>query len=294
MWHTSPVTLRWSWDVNSEPAPLVGSECASPVVIDKDTPGRNVMCAVWDVVSHKIVNATATVRVDMTAPSVTGFTPARPVDYGGWWNHPVALAFQGADGTSGIASCDTVNYSGPDSAAAQVTGACRDAAGNSAARTFAIKYDATTPALTVLTPAPGDSHVTLKWTTSPDVVLTEIVRSPGIGHAPASTVYSGRDTSFTDPGVRSGTAYTYSITSVDEAANPARAVQTVTPTVPLFSAGATGGADRHAFQAPGAGRRSDDAVLLAGAALLLLVAAAVSLFRLGARLPGDLFRGGIG
>jgi hypothetical protein len=233
IWHTSPVTLRWSWDVNSEPAPVLGSDCASPFLIDKDTAGRAVMCAVWDVVSHKIVNETATVRLDMTAPSVTGFTPARPPDHDGWWNHPVALAFQGGDNTSGIAGCDTVNYSGPDSGGAQVTGGCRDVAGNSAAGTFGLDYDATPPALTALKPAAADSRVTLRWATSPDVVLTEIVRSPGIGGSPASRVYSGTGAVFTDPGVTNGTAYTYSINSTDAAGNPASAVQTVTPKAPL-------------------------------------------------------------
>jgi hypothetical protein len=56
-------------------------------------------------------------------------------------------------------------------------------------------------------------------------------------------------------------------------------------------AAATGLADRLGFQTPGAGSRSDDALLLAAAALLLLVGAAVSLLRLSARLPGDLFQG---
>jgi hypothetical protein len=283
------VTLRWSWDLNSEPAPLLGSECASPIVVDKDTPGREVMCAVWDVASHKIVNDTATVRLDMTAPSVTGFTPARPPDHDGWWNHPVALVLEGADATSGIAGCDTVNYSGPDSGAAQLSGACRDVAGNSAAGTFALKYDATPPAVTALTPAAGESQVTLNWTTSPDVELTEIVRSPGIGNAPASKVYSGTDASFTDPGVAAGTAYTYSISATDAAGNLASAVQTVTPKVNLFSAASPKAPDRRAFQTPGAGTRSGDALFLAGAVLLLLVTAAVSLLRLSARLPGDLF-----
>jgi hypothetical protein len=165
----------------------------------------------------------------MTAPSVTGFTPARPPDHDGWWNQPVALALQGADATSGIAGCDTINYAGPDSAAAQLSGACRDVAGNSAAGTFGIKYDATPPALTALTPGAGDSRVTLRWATSPDVVLTEIVRSPGIGNAPASRVYSGTGANFSDPAVTNGTAYTYSITSTDAAGNRASAVKSVTP-----------------------------------------------------------------
>jgi hypothetical protein len=60
-------------------------------------------------------------------------------------------------------------------------------------------------------------------------VLTEIVRSPGIGDAPASRVYSGTGTNFTDPGVTNGTAYTYSISTTDAAGNPASAVQTVAP-----------------------------------------------------------------
>ena len=42
----------------------------------------------------------------------------------------VAVAFSGTDGLSGVDSCATVTYSGPDNAAASVPGTCTDKAGN--------------------------------------------------------------------------------------------------------------------------------------------------------------------
>ena len=46
-------------------------------------------------------------------------------------------------------------YGGPDSATASFTGSCRDRAGNSANRTFALKYDSTAPTVTAAQAARG-------------------------------------------------------------------------------------------------------------------------------------------
>jgi hypothetical protein len=182
-----------------------------------------MMCAVWEIAlpHNGLTNATATIYVDKTPPTVTGFTADRPPDHDGWWNHPVGLQFNETDATSGPAGCDLVNYSGPDGDKAPVTGACHDVAGNVASGTFPIKYDAT-PALITALPAQTDvGHTTLNWTTSADAVQTRIVRSPGIGNAAASEVYSGPDHTFTDTGVTGGKTYTYSLTASDAAANTA-------------------------------------------------------------------------
>jgi hypothetical protein len=228
IWHTSPVTLVWSYGVDFEPAPVKGSDCAKQS-FNSDTGGTDVMCAVWDSSGMNLTNATATVRLDMTPPSVTGLTPSRPPDNDGWWNHPLSLAFGGSDATSGISGCDTVNYSGPDSDSADVSGACRDVAGNSATGAFKIKYDATPPTITPLSSEGRAAHVTLKWDTSPDAVLTRVLRSPGIGGAPVSEVYSGTDKAFTDPAVQNGKTYTYTIVTTDPAANAVSTVMVVTP-----------------------------------------------------------------
>jgi hypothetical protein len=87
----------------------------------------------------------APIKYDATAPTTPTGTPDRPADHKTWWNHPVNVAFGATDAASGIASCDTVPYSGPDRVSASVSGTCSDNAGNSKAGTRTISYDATPP-----------------------------------------------------------------------------------------------------------------------------------------------------
>ena len=92
-------------------------------------------------------------KIDTTPPTVTSASVGRPADSNGWYNHAITITFVGTDSGSGIASCTTVTYSGPDSSTATVGGVCTDNAGNtSSAGAFAIKYDSTPPAVTA-TPA---------------------------------------------------------------------------------------------------------------------------------------------
>src|SRR5437016_4875554 len=80
-WHSSSVTLRWSWDPGGETA--FSPECAT-VTFTSDTPatGTSRKCTVsWGPVE---VSYTATVRVDKTPPSVVSAAPARAADQGGW------------------------------------------------------------------------------------------------------------------------------------------------------------------------------------------------------------------
>ena len=71
-----------------------------------------------------------TIRVDRTAPSITGPGFGRPPDRNDWFNHPVAFQFTGQDATSGIESCTGGTYGGPDGAGVSISGSCRDVAGN--------------------------------------------------------------------------------------------------------------------------------------------------------------------
>ena len=87
-------------------------------------------------------------KYDETDPSITGALPERAANAAGWFNRPIGFDVQGTDATSGIASCPSVTYSGPDSVTAGFTGRCTDAAGNSAASPFTLKYDGTSPAVT--------------------------------------------------------------------------------------------------------------------------------------------------
>jgi hypothetical protein len=87
-------------------------------------------------------------KYDETAPTLTGATPDHAPNGNGWFNRSVQFDIEADDGTSGIADCPAVTYGGPDSASASITGNCRDRAGNTASRSFPLKYDATAPVAT--------------------------------------------------------------------------------------------------------------------------------------------------
>jgi hypothetical protein len=134
---------------------------------------------------------------------------------------------------SGIASCTTLTYSGPDSGSANATGGCRDVAGNSATLAFSFPYDATPPSLTGVAPLSGDHRVIVKWSASPDTVLTQVFRSPGLGGAPSSRVYSGNGNSFVDRSVANGRDYRYTVTAYDAAANSSSSTVSTVPSLAL-------------------------------------------------------------
>ena len=98
-------------------------------------------------------------KYDATAPQTTA-TPGRAPDSNGWYRASLTVSFAGTDATAGIESCDAPkSYSGPDNAGASVNGSCRDLAGNSAARSFVLGYDATAPQVAGASPArPTDAN----------------------------------------------------------------------------------------------------------------------------------------
>jgi hypothetical protein len=73
----------------------------------------------------------------------------RPADHNGWYDHAVGWTTAGTDATSGIGTCSTGSYSGPDGTGLTLSGACSDEAGNvsASASSAAFQYDATAPTL---------------------------------------------------------------------------------------------------------------------------------------------------
>jgi hypothetical protein len=228
-WHTGPVKLAWDWD-QTLAAPIIAGTC-SIQTFSQDTAGLPVSCAVKDLFDLSTTEQTAVIRIDSTPPTVAGFEAARAPDHDGWWNHPVAFAFKGTDGTSGIAQCDVVPYAGPDGAAAEVSGGCRDKAGNQAAQAFAVKYDASPPGLADVTATPRNRAATIRWTASPDTVLSQLVRMPGVAGAPSSMLLEGTANAFTDAAVTNGTAYRYTVSVYDAAGNAASTTVSATPSL---------------------------------------------------------------
>jgi hypothetical protein len=96
-------------------------------------------------------------QYDARPPVVTGAT-GRPPDANGWFNHPLEIRFSGTDAMSGIASCSSPTYSGPDKAGATIPGSCRDKAGNTANGAVSFKYDATPPTVKGALSRPPDAN----------------------------------------------------------------------------------------------------------------------------------------
>jgi hypothetical protein len=235
-WNRSPVLLSWTYDPGkAQPVP---ADSCRPQTINADTAGLRVPCEVQDLQDMSSTRKTAVVRLDATGPTITDAEALRPPDYDGWWNHPVTFAFEASDLTSGVAACSNATYSGPDSPLAQLTGACRDVAGNSSTRSFSVKYDATPPTVSALTPEPLGRRIALSWTPSPDVVRADLSRSPGSGGAKRSVVYSGAARIFTDRSVKIGVKYAYSVTVYDAAGNTASMTVRVRPSALQPAAGA--------------------------------------------------------
>jgi large repetitive protein len=172
--------------------------------------------------------ASVTAGYDATAPTVTGAQADRPPDANGWYNHPLAVAFHGADATSQIEECSRAGYGGPDTAGASVAGSCRDRAGNSSSSSFPLRYDGTAPSLGQVGAKAGNGTATLTWTASADTALVRVRRGGTI-------VYTGGGTTFTDKGLNNGVLYRYTVTASDEAANAATSSVAVRPTGPLVA-----------------------------------------------------------
>jgi hypothetical protein len=145
-WNTTDVTVTWHWADNAGGAGLDPANCPASSTSTGEG-GAIMLSATCADRTGNLGHASATVKVDKTAPTGVVGTPARPADSNGWYNAPVAVTFATTDTSlSGIASCTSPTYSGPDSATATVAGSCTDNAGNVGNGSFAaLKYDTTKP-----------------------------------------------------------------------------------------------------------------------------------------------------
>jgi hypothetical protein len=174
---------------------------------------------------------------DATAPTVKDLVTARPADAAGWFNHAVGVTFTGEDAGSGIESCSSLTYSGPDNASAQVTGTCRDKAGHdSAPKAFRLKYDATPPSLSTVIAQVGNKFALLKWKISTDVASVRVIRKPGRNGEAESVIYSGKADFYKDTGIDNRAKYEYRVSAADEAANNTTEVTAdAMPLPPLYN-----------------------------------------------------------
>jgi hypothetical protein len=224
-WYVSDVWINWSLTNISPPLTV---DCP-PVHLVSDTTGQTASCSATDA-SGTTTKTTTTIRIDRTPPTAAA-SADRLADAGGFYNRSLTAAWSGTDATSGIASCSSTPYSGPDGTGISLTGTCKDKAGNvSAPVPFVFNYDATPPALAAVTATPADAGARLAWQAAGAAKVT-VMRSPaGARGAQADVVYDGTGDGFTDTGLKNGTRYTYLVQAVDAAGNTASGSTTVTPT----------------------------------------------------------------
>jgi hypothetical protein len=175
-----------------------------------------------------------TFKLDKTLPGVTTVLE-RQADANGWYNHPLTVAFTGTDATSGIASCTSGRYSGPDSTAALIAGSCTDKAGNHNPASFSFKYDSTPPSIFGTTATHGNRSAQISWRKSSDTKLVEVFRTPGRNGQGESGIYRGTANGVKDTALVVGRKYEYRVVGVDDAANRAEQKLSLVATGALLS-----------------------------------------------------------
>jgi hypothetical protein len=188
-WHNGPVTLTFVGD----DAMSGVSGCTKATHAGPSSPAAiSVPGTCTDVAGNESGTHMHPLKYDAIAPTVTRAEPARPADANGWYNRAVSIAFRGTDQTSGIDSCTTATFSGPDTAGTAIPGTCGDRAGNlSSVLSFPLKFDGTRPVVTGAKAERGPDHA--GWFVSPvrfDVTGTDVLS--GIDTCPPVT-YTGPD-----------------------------------------------------------------------------------------------------
>ena len=224
-WYISDVNLQWQFVPND---PISAPGCSIGEITAQGF--THLDCKVtW--AGNISLEYPLSIAIDKTAPTVHA-VPSRGPDFNGWYNKPVSFTFQGADATSGIASCSSLTYSGPDNAKAVASGTCTDRAGNVGHASYQFAYDSTPATISSLSAQHGDRSVSLSWKVSAGTQVTQVTRSASGVH---KVVYRGVGTEVRDTGLRVGAEYTYTVTAVDQAGNTSNASLAVTATGPLTS-----------------------------------------------------------
>ena len=202
------------WIVSGE----TDTNCVAGTTIAGPTTGTTRSC--WAKNLDGTTTAeTAPIKIDNTPPTGVSWQFSRRPDYHGWYNHPVGVVWSGSDATSGIASCSSIRYAGPEGAGLPVQGGCTDVAGNTSAPPVTINYDATPPALTHLSVMSTSTADVVHWKTSSPTDRIVVHRSAR-GNKRQVTVFRGHGrTRVVDRGIRPGVEYEYSIQAIDQAAN---------------------------------------------------------------------------
>ena len=153
-WFNAPVTVTFT---GSDALSGIAS-CTDLTYSGPDSATASIGGGCTDKAGNASLPGASTFKYDATAPGVTA-APARQPDGNGWFSRPVAIVASGSDPVSGVASCTSPTYSGPDSSGAVVGATCTDNAGNtSGAAVATVRYDTGAPAVSASADRPPDGR----------------------------------------------------------------------------------------------------------------------------------------
>ncbi|HTX30567.1 MAG TPA: hypothetical protein VMD09_04235 [Solirubrobacteraceae bacterium] len=184
-WYTSPVGATLTDSSFSGIA-----SCSSTTYSGPDSTSATVSGTCTDNAGKSTTATSTPLEYEASSPSVSA-APSRPPDHNGWYTSPVTPTLTDSS-FSGIASCSSTTYSGPDSTSATVGGTCTDNAGKSTTATSStFQYEASSPTVTVgLTRGPDLNG----WYTHPVASTVTGTSYSGIASCTTPATYSGPDT----------------------------------------------------------------------------------------------------
>jgi hypothetical protein len=212
------IVVHWTVNVPTDQIQSSSGCEVGGVRVDGPTVGAAKTCSVTLIDNSQVSKTTSPISIDNTPPTGVAANATRGPDANGWYNHALAINWSGADATSGIASCTSLTYSGPDSGTAGVSGGCTDVAGNSSSTALSFKYDATPPQLTSVSVQSAAAANTVHWkSSSPEDVAS--VSRVARGARSERSLFSGTGVGFVDKKIQAGAEYRYTVRTYDEAGN---------------------------------------------------------------------------
>ncbi|MEO5829215.1 MAG: PxKF domain-containing protein, partial [Rhodanobacter sp.] len=157
-WNKADVTVTFSAKDDDKGSGVLS--VTAPVTVSAETSGRVVTGTARDTAGN-LGTDSVTVKLDKTAPTITGAVTSGTLTASGWYNGPVTVTFTCADALSGIATCPdpmVLTANGANTAAGTAT----DTAGNTAQTLVGgIKIDQEKPTLTTASVNVGGGTFTL-------------------------------------------------------------------------------------------------------------------------------------
>jgi hypothetical protein len=213
-WNHDDVTVHFSARDNDGGSGVDVARTTPDVTVADETGGRRVEGEAYDVAGNRGSDA-VTVKLDRTAPAISGAVVSGATGNDGWYVGPVKVHFTCSDALSGVAVCPddvTLTANGADQS---VTRAAIDFAGNRRSVTVGgISIDQEAPEITVAGIAAGGIY-TLGAVPAPSCTAKD-----GLSGAGTCSV------SVTGGQPNGVGTFTYEATATDKAGNPRRATGT--------------------------------------------------------------------